>query len=111
MNEFTYDNESDLAVAPAKPAVRRPSLWQVVVLNDDFTPMDFVTMVLMEVFNMSSAKAERVMLEIHHQGRSVAGVYSHEVAKAKSKIVEHVASANGFPLLTVLERVPGPDES
>lgn len=105
------DRDSDVMVAPAKPELRRPSLWQIVLINDDFTPMDFVVIVLREIFDMPRRKAEMVMLDIHNKGRGVAGVYSHEVAKSKLSLLERVSQAEGHPLLAVLERVPGSDQT
>ena len=111
MTNPSHPSDGDLMVAPAKPALRRPSLWQVVLHNDDFTPMDFVVIVLMEIFEMPRKKAEAVMMDIHHKGKGIAGVYSHEIAQTKHLWLQQVAQSEGHPLLSVLERVPGPDES
>ena len=102
--------ENDLAVATAKPRARRPSLWKVVVLNDDFTPMDFVVVMLIEVFSMERKRAERVMLDIHEKGRAIAGTYPKDVADLKVQVVEAAAKVFNHPLLLELEKVEGSDE-
>lgn len=96
--------DGDVATAPARPAVRRPSMWQVVMLNDDFTPMDFVVAVLGGVFDHPIQKAVELMLQVHRSGRAVVGVYSREVAQAKQAQAQAVAQAHGHPLRVELER-------
>lgn len=99
------DSDDSLAVAPAKPEYRRPSLWQVVMLNDDFTPMDFVIMVLVEVYDLDVAKAVAYMLEVHEKGRSIVGTYPKEIADLKVSDTHALAEQYGHPLKVVLERV------
>ena len=94
-------------MAPLAP----PTLWPVSLPIAAFTPMDFVVIVLMEIFEMPRKKAEAVMMDIHHKGKGIAGVYSHEIAQTKHLWLQQVAQAEGHPVLSVLERVPGPDES
>ena len=105
------EDDADVAVAPARPELRRPSMWQVVMINDDFTPMDFVVAVLVEVFDHAPQKAIALMLEVHHSGRAVVGVYSREIAEAKQSLAQAVAQAHGHPLLVELQRQPGDPES
>lgn len=107
------EHDSDLAilVAPAEPIARRPSMWQVVLLNDDFTAMEFVVVVLIEIFGMSRKKAEALMMDIHNNGRGIAGIYSHEVAQMKHREVESASEAFGQPLKAVLEKAPGADSA
>ena len=95
----------DVAVAPAKPALRRPSMWQVVMLNDDFTPMDFVVAVLTHIFDLELPRAVRCMMEVHELGKSVVGVYTKEVAELKVADTLALAEQEGHPLKVVLERV------
>ncbi len=103
------EHDSDLAIAPAvaPPKIRRPSRWQVVVLNDDHTPMDFVVRILMEIFDMPSSRALYVMLSIHQTGRGIAGMYSKDIAATKCRELHNQAEAEGFPLRAIVERVPG----
>ena len=86
-----------------KDRVQRPRKYKVIVHNDDFTPMEFVTDVLEQFFNLSPAAATRVMLTIHNEGIGVAGIYSREVAETKKERVIQRAREYGFPLLLTTE--------
>ncbi|MET0814837.1 MAG: ATP-dependent Clp protease adapter ClpS, partial [Pseudoxanthomonas sp.] len=79
------ENERDhgVMVETGKPEVARPPLYQVLLLNDDYTPMDFVVLVLQQFFAMDIEKATQVMLHVHTRGRGVCGVYTREVAESK----------------------------
>lgn len=77
---------------------RRPDLWNVILLNDDYTTMDFVVRVLEGVFRKSPAEAFRIMMAVHTQGKGVAGTYAHEIAETKAAQVHDQARAEGFPL-------------
>lgn len=79
------------------------SMWRVVFHNDDYTPMDFVTQVLVQMYNKSTDEAELVMLNIHKSGRGVAGVYTKEIAQQKASDTVKVARAYGHPLLATAE--------
>ena len=95
----------DTAVATEKKTrTDRPRLWRVLLHNDDFTTMEFVVQVLTEVFNKSSAEATDLMLQVHHRGACVAGVYTHEVAETKVAAVERLARQAEFPFLCTMER-------
>ncbi len=97
--------DDDLVVHEAKPKLKKPPLYKVIILNDDFTPMDFVIEVLMDFFNMSEDKATMVMLQVHTQGMGVCGVYSKEVAETKVYIVNDYARENQHPLLCAMEEM------
>lgn len=84
---------------------KEPDLHQVVLLNDDYTTMDFVMEVLETVFHKSPAEAYRIMLMVHTQGRGVCGVYTWEVAETKADAVVTLAREAGFPLRAVVEDV------
>lgn len=92
------------AVAPEKPAVKKPSLYKVLMMNDDFTPMDFVVEVLMTFFAMTEEKATQIMLAVHTQGKAVCGVYTRDIAETKAAQVNQYASENDHPLLCEIER-------
>jgi ATP-dependent Clp protease adaptor protein ClpS len=80
-----------------------PSLYQVVLLNDDFTPMEFVVMVLQEFFLRDLETATHIMLKIHHEGRGVCGVYTKDVAATKVELVLAAARRAGHPLQCIME--------
>ena len=84
-------------------ATREPDRHQVVLLNDDYTTMDFVMEVLETVFHKSPAEAYRIMLMVHTQGRGVCGVYTWEVAETKADAVVSLARQSGYPLRAVVE--------
>ncbi|MBB5203876.1 ATP-dependent Clp protease adaptor protein ClpS [Inhella inkyongensis] len=93
------------AVAVERLAQRTepPRLYQVFMLNDDFTPMEFVVMVLQEYFRHDLDSATLIMLKIHHEGRGVCGVYSKDVAATKVELVLDAAKRAGHPLQCVME--------
>ena len=91
-------------VTEKKTRLDRPRLWRVLLHNDDFTTMEFVVNVLVEVFNKTPAEATDLMLQVHHRGACVAGVYTHEVAETKVSAVEQMARQAEFPFLCTMER-------
>jgi ATP-dependent Clp protease adaptor protein ClpS len=82
---------------------QEPTLYKVILLNDDYTTMEFVVAVLESVFQKSPAEAYRVMMQVHQQGRGIAGVYPWEVAETKAATVCDQAKGAGFPLKAVTE--------
>lgn len=99
--ETTRDD--GLAVQEAKPKVKRPPLYSVVLLNDDYTPMEFVVHVLERFFSMERERAVRVMLQVHTQGKGVCGVFSREIAETKVAQVNDYSRENNHPLLCTME--------
>ena len=97
------DDDSGLAVQEAKTALKKPPLYRVLLLNDDFTPMDFVVEVLIDFFGMSEEMATRVMLQIHTQGVGVCGTYTKDVAETKVVIVNEYSREHQHPLLCTME--------
>ena len=82
---------------------KKPELFKVLLLNDDYTTMEFVVDVLESIFNKQPAEAFRIMMAVHTQGKGLCGVYPHEVAETKVSTVEERARANGFPLRAAME--------
>src|SRR6195952_3546454 len=80
-----------------------PRMYQVVLLNDDYTPMEFVVMVLQEYFKRDLETSTQIMLKIHHEGRGVCGVYSKDVAATKVELVLAAARRGGHPLQCIME--------
>jgi ATP-dependent Clp protease adaptor protein ClpS len=96
--------KEDLAVAE-KPRQRRLRRFAVVMLNDDYTPMGFVVWVLMRVFHLPADEAERRMLQVHHEGRSIVGTFVLDVARTKVAVVHELAEQQGHPLRCELAAV------
>ncbi len=82
---------------------QKPRMYKVILHNDDYTPMDFVTMVLVEVFHKTEPEAIHIMLAVHRRGHGLAGVYSREVAETKVQRVRELAKAHEFPLQCSME--------
>tara|TARA_Y100001936_G_C15712727_1_gene476824 strand:+ start:302 stop:625 length:324 start_codon:yes stop_codon:yes gene_type:complete len=97
------DDDGDLALATSRPKLKRPPLFKVVLLNDDFTPMEFVVHVLEHIFKMNKEKATRVMLHVHTQGIGVCGVFTKDIAETKVSQVNEFSRANQHPLLCEME--------
>jgi len=93
----------DVAVEEARPKVKRPPLYRVILVNDDYTPMEFVVEVLETVFGMERSQATRVMLEVHTRGKGICGVYSFEIAETKVAQVTNIAQQQQHPLLCTME--------
>jgi ATP-dependent Clp protease adaptor protein ClpS len=84
--------------------LKTPERWRVLLLNDDYTPMDFVVEVLETIFMKSPAEAFRVMMQVHTQGSGLAGVYTHDVAETKVGTVIDLAQQAGYPLQAAMEK-------
>jgi len=91
-------------VTKTRPKTKRPSLYKVLMLNDDYTPMEFVVHVLERHFNKARADAERIMLQVHRQGVGICGVYTYEVAETKVAQVIDFARRHQHPLQCTLEK-------
>lgn len=96
--------EGDLAVQESRPQLAPPPMYKVVIMNDDYTPMDFVVEVLESFFNMDREKATRVMLVIHTEGQATVGIYTRDVAETKTAQVVDYAQQNQHPLLCRVEQ-------
>ena len=94
-----------LALQTAKPEVARPPLFQVVLLNDDFTPMDFVVEVLRGFFGLDQERAVQVMLHVHTRGKGVCGVFTREVAETKVTQVNEYSRSHQHPLLCTMDKL------
>jgi len=99
-----HQHDHGLAVETAKPEVIRPPLYQVLLLNDDFTPMDFVVEVLQVFFAMNREKATQIMLHVHTRGRGVCGIFTRDVAESKVTQVNEFSRMHQHPLLCSMEK-------
>ena len=95
--------DSGVLVEEAQPEVKQPPLFRVVLLNDDYTPMEFVVDVLEKFFSLDRPAATSIMLEVHTQGKGVCGVFTFEIAETKVAQVTTYARDNQHPLMCTLE--------
>ena len=99
------DDDPDLGVVTkTRPKVKRPSMYRVLLLNDDYTPMEFVVHVLERFFNKGRDDATRIMLHVHHHGVGECGIFTYEVAETKVTQVMDFARKNQHPLQCVMEK-------
>ena len=99
------DHGHGLAVEEARPKLKKPPLYRVVLLNDDYTPMEFVVQVLQKIFSMDRTTATRVMLEVHTKGKGICGEYTFEIAETKVAQVTGLANQHQHPLLCTMEEI------
>ena len=97
------DREGGLATAAAKPALKRPPMFKVVLLNDDYTPMEFVVHILEKFFGMNREKATQIMLTVHTEGAATVGIFPRDIAETKSEQVNLYSQENNHPLMSTVE--------
>lgn len=98
------DAEDDVLLARPKAKLKRPSFYKVVLLNDDYTPMDFVVKVLENIFQKDHNDAARIMLEVHQKGSGLCGVFTRDVAETKVDQTLYLAQQHEHPLQCVMEK-------
>ena len=99
------DDDGDTSIlVQTKPKTKRPPLYKVLLLNDDYTPMEFVVYILEQFFNRSREQATRIMLHVHQKGVGLCGVYTYEVAETKVAQVLDLAKRHEHPLQCVMEK-------
>jgi len=103
MTDKLPQGSDGLVVQEARPQLKKPQLYKVLLLNDDFTPMEFVVRVLERIFHKNREEATRIMLHVHTKGMAVCGVYTHEVAETKVRQVMLFSQENQHPLQCTLE--------
>ena len=102
-DNFDEDGGHGVVVERSKPKLKRPPMYKVLLNNDDYTPMEFVVIVLEKFFSKDRSMATRIMLAVHHEGYGVCGVFTRDVAETKVAQVNEFARANEHPLLCTLE--------
>ena len=100
---------ADVLEAPVRHKLKKPPLYEVVLLNDDFTPMEFVVEVLQVFFGMNREKATQVMLAVHTVGKATCGIFPRDIAETKSAQVNQFAQENQHPLVSEIEAVDDDD--
>ena len=102
------DNETDSStgtIVKERSRTKTPKQYQVILLNDDYTTMDFVVLVLEKIFMKSPSESVQIMMQVHKNGRGLCGIYSKQIAEAKLEQVHQLARADGFPLRCIMEEV------
>lgn len=99
------DSDNDLLLQEEQARLKPPSLFQVIMVNDDYTPMEFVVYVLQSFFSMDREKATRIMLQVHTEGRAICGVYTRDIAETKAAQVVTCARNNEHPLTCEIQAV------
>ncbi len=102
-DDIEIGDSFEVAVEEAQPKLKPPPLYRVVLLNDDYTPMEFVVDILESVFTMERTQATQVMLEVHTKGKGICGVYNFEIAETKVAQVMGIAQQHQHPLLCTME--------
>ncbi|MBT8112723.1 MAG: ATP-dependent Clp protease adapter ClpS [Gammaproteobacteria bacterium] len=100
-----WDQQDDLAVEEAKPKLKKPKKYKVVLMNDDYTPMEFVVQILTTFFALNQEAATKIMLTVHTKGKAVCGEYSYEIAETKVEQVNDYSRQHQHPLLCTMEEV------
>ena len=103
-------DDDNLAVEIGRPRLKRPPLYRVLLLNDDYTTMEFVIQVLTTIFHHSEEKAAQIMLHVHQKGAGICGIYTREVAESKVEQVRQLAEQSEHPLQCTMEPDAGDDE-
>ena len=97
-------DQDSLVLTQTKPKTKKPSMYKVLLLNDDFTPMEFVVLILERFFNVDHQQAVSIMLTIHQKGLAIVGVYPHEIAETKVAQVMEFSRKNQHPLQCTMEK-------
>lgn len=97
------EEHRDLVVDEARPELKQPPMYKVLLLNDDYTPMEFVVHILEQFFNKDRPAATHIMLTVHTEGRGTAGIYTRDVAETKVEMVNQYSRKNQHPLLCTME--------
>lgn len=101
--QHEHDDDNGLAVQEGKPKLKRPPMYKVILLNDDYTPMDFVVEVLESFFHLNREKATQIMLHVHTRGMGVCGTFTRDVAETKVALVNDYSRQHQHPLLCTME--------
>lgn len=109
LQEDDPNYDGGLAVETAKPKLKPPSMYKVLMMNDDYTPMDFVVEVLQGFFGKSDEQATQIMLAVHNQGAAVCGVFTKDIAETKAAMVNDYARECQYPLLCEVIPTEGDD--
>jgi ATP-dependent Clp protease adaptor protein ClpS len=101
--EIGEEHDIGLVAEEAEPELKRPQMYKVMLLNDDYTPMEFVVHILEALFGMNREKATQIMLVVHTEGAAVVGIFPRDIAETKSEQVNQYAQENSHPLMSTVE--------
>lgn len=101
--DFGEEHDVGLVTQEAEPELKRPPMYKVILLNDDYTPMEFVVHILEIFFGMNREKATQIMLTVHTEGGAVVGIFPRDIAETKSEQVNQYAQENSHPLMSTVE--------
>lgn len=105
MSKFNPESEvEEKVISKTRDEVTEPPMYKILLVNDDYTTMEFVVEILMYVFNKSAEESTRIMLNVHREGAGVCGLYTYEVAETKVDTVHALAKQKGFPLKCTMEK-------
>ena len=104
-NDKKYEDKEGGILLDTKIKVKKPSMYNVILLNDDYTPMEFVVLILEKIFNKKQKDATQIMLHVHKNGLGVCGTFTYEVAESKCKLVMDMAKKNEHPLQCTMEKI------
>ena len=110
-NTPNWQHEDDIVVEESRPKLKKPRMFQAVLLNDDYTPMEFVVELIEQFFYKSRENATQIMLKIHTEGKGVCGVYTEDVAETKAAVVNQYSMDHQHPLLCQIEPCNDEEES
>ena len=99
------NSTEDIQISPDKQKTKLPSIYKVIILNDDYTPMEFVVFTIQNVFKKSHDEATRIMLKIHTEGQGICGMFPLEIAETKMKQVLNLAKEHQHPLQCIIEKI------
>lgn len=105
VDDNKFENNDSLIKTQTKEKLKKPSLYKVLILNDDYTPMEFVVYLLKSFFNKSNEEATKIMLHVHQNGIGVCGIFSYEIAETKVIQVLDTSIKNNHPLQCTMEKV------
>ena len=104
-NDEILPSAPNISILESEPLTKKPNLYRVIILNDDYTPMEFVVFILQSFFGMDKDKATQIMLAVHTYGKGVCGIFTKEVAETKSQQINNFAKENEHPLVTDVEEL------
>ncbi len=102
--EWVGNEVKDDTTSKTHKKTKEPPMYKVILLNDDYTTMEFVVEILVYIFKRTPEDATRIMLQVHREGKGLCGVYTHEVAETKIETVQDAARENGYPLQCSMEK-------